>query len=181
MKKSHTESIELKIETLNIHGSIPYSKYVAGQESACWFCGNKTKKYRAFEYKNFTSKPAGWAQIKNIESTIVLKIWTCPDCCEKIDSVKEIYESKQLKLQLILTSIGFLITTILLLIVDCTWGFSLFFGFMGGVALGILSIPIAKILAQNKTKGLKNEIRERLNKHPEVIAVHSEGYSRIYD
>ena len=110
-----------------------------------------------------------------------MKIWTCPECEKKIDSVKEKYEQKQLRLFLLLFVLGFILSVILLKGSDSTWGLAIFLGFFAGAALGLLSMPIAKFLTQKETNGLKNEIRNRLNEHPEVIAVHNEGYDRSYD
>lgn len=181
MKTSSTKLVNLHIDTSSIKGDVPYTRYEKGKEGNCWFCGKPTKHYRAFEYKKFQTKPSGWAQVKEIESTIVLKIWTCPECEKKIDSVKEIYERKQMRLFIILFLVGFVVTMCLVKGVDTTWGLAIFLGLFGGVGLALLSIPIAKLLTQKETNGIKNEIRNRLNEHPEVIAVHNEGYDRMYD
>ncbi len=181
MKTSSVKPVELHIDTSNIKGNIPYSRYEKGKEGMCWFCGNTTKKYRAFEYKKFQSKPSGWAQVKSIESTVVLKIWTCPDCEKRIDHIKEVYEKTQMRLFAILFVIGFVISTVLLKITDSTWGLSIFLGLFGGIALALLSIPVAKMITQKETTGAKEIIRKRLNEHPEVIALHNEGYDRMFD
>ena len=181
MKTASSQPIELQIDTSSVTENIPYTHYEKGKDGSCWFCGCNTNHYRAFEYKKFQTKPAGWAEVKNIEKTIVLKIWTCPGCEKRIDSIKDIYERKQSRLFIFLFLIGLVVTVVLLRMFDSTWGLSIFLGLFGGTALALLSMPLAKLMTQKETNGIKNEIRDRLNQHPEVVAVHNEGFDRFYD
>lgn len=87
----------------------------------------------------------------------------------------------QLRLFIILFLIGFVLFSVLLKVAESTWGLSFFFGFFAGAVLGLLSIPIAKIVTKRETNGLKAEIGDRLNSHPEVISARNNGYSRMYD
>lgn len=181
IRRSYSKPIELRIDSSNVQGNIPYKAYVKGEEGQCWFCGQRTKHYRSFAYEKGRSTIAGLGIIKNTHETIVLKLYTCQECKNAIDNVKNTLESLQVKIGWPLFIVIFIPAMIVLKCNGANWFASIFFGMMIGAIGHVFAIPLSKYLANKKTQGGKEAIRRRLDQHPEVKAVHEKGFEREYD
>lgn len=182
-RTTETKPIFLDVKQFKVKGNVPYSHFIQGQEGYCWFCGEKTDMYRSFKFTKYESKIAGLNKIKEIKSETSLNLWSCPSCKKKLDKMDKFYEKLQQRLLLAFGVIGFIVVFILLRRMDGMegeTGLAVFGGIIGGIFIGFLSVPIAKLLRHIEFKGEYGKIRKRLQENPEVLALYQQGFTYFY-